>query len=151
MQAKQLLTTLLIFLLPNWSCSRPAVSPEKKHPYISTVAENMDNYPVRVLKFHSTNRCQLCLTMETLVKETVMTKYHEQVENGRLRLYIINIDRPENRKATKEYFAFGSALFVSSGSGEKFRNSDITNEAFFSLKKIRKGFWKHFATSLINI
>jgi len=130
MHTNYLLMTLLIFLLFNSSCSNTNVKNGKEDPYISTIAVNMDDYPVRVIKFHSTNRCQLCLTIERLVKETVMTEYREQVENGRLRLYILNIDRSENRKAAEEYFAFGSALFVSSGSGENNHTSDITNDAF---------------------
>jgi hypothetical protein len=90
----------------------------------------MDDYPVRVISFHSTSRCKLCLTIEATVKETVMVEYKDQIEAGKLKLYVLNIDHTANRQAAEEYLAFGSALFVSSGNSEKVETSDITNEAF---------------------
>lgn len=130
MKATHLLPTLLIFILLNWSCSQPVSPTSGDDAYISTVAENIEDCPVRVIKFHSTNCCKLCLTIERLVKETVMTEYREQIENGRLKLFVLNIDRSENREAAETYFAFGSALFVSSGFGDNILTSDITNDAF---------------------
>jgi hypothetical protein len=113
-----------------WSCSQPVSTNKEENPLVSNIAENMEEYPVRILNFHTTNRCKLCLTIEKLVKETVMIEYREQVEKGHLKLYVLNVDRSENRKTAEEYFAFGSALFVSSNLGENNLTSDLTNEAF---------------------
>jgi hypothetical protein len=122
--------TLIVVLLLLGSCSQPASSGKNENPLISTIAENLDDYSVRVLNFHATNRCPLCLSIEKQVKETIMVEYRDQVESGRLKLFVLNVQQPENRKTAEEYFAFGSALFVSSGSGENNHSSDITNEAF---------------------
>lgn len=119
--------TIIILL---WSCSNPASTSKDENPLVSNVAENMENYPVRILNFHTTNRCKLCLTIEKLVKETVMLEYRDQLENGQLKLYVLNADRSENRKTAEDYFAFGSALFISSGQGENIQTTDITNEGF---------------------
>jgi len=43
---------------------------------------------------------------------------------------VLNVQQPENRIIAEECFAFGSALFVSFGSGKNNPSSDITNEAF---------------------
>jgi len=123
-------TTLLITLLLLASCSQPASKSKDENPLISIIAENMENYPVRVLNFHSASRCQLCLTIEKMVKETVLMEYREQVEGGQLKLFVLNVERSENRKTAEEYLAFGSALFVSSGHAENNHTTDITNEAF---------------------
>jgi hypothetical protein len=121
-----IMTIIVLF----WSCSQPASTNKDENPLVSTIAENIENYPVRILNFHTTNRCKLCLTIEKLVKETVMMEYKEQLENGQLKLYVLNVDRSENRKTAEEYFAFGSALFVSSDPGENNLTSDLTNDAF---------------------
>jgi hypothetical protein len=123
-------STLFILLLLLGSCAQPGSTGKDENPLVSTIAENMGNYPVRILNFHTTNRCKLCLTIEKLVNETVMMEYSDQVENGQLKLYILNVDRSENRKTAEEYFAFGSALFISSGLGENKQPTDITNEGF---------------------
>lgn len=112
------------------SCSQPIPESKDENPFISTVAENMEEYPVKVLSFHTTNRCQLCLTIERLVKETIMMEYLEHVEAGNLKLFVLNVDRSENRKTAEEYFAFGSALFIRSQQGDNNLTSDLTNEAF---------------------
>ncbi|HHN48451.1 MAG TPA: hypothetical protein ENN08_05910 [Bacteroidales bacterium] len=80
--------TLIIVLLLLGSCLQPASTGKNENPLISTIAENLDDYPVRVLYFHSTNRCQLCLSIEKQVKETVMVEYRDQVESGRLKLFL---------------------------------------------------------------
>lgn len=121
---------LFIPLLFLGSCSQPASSSKNENPYISTIAENLEDYPVRVLNFHTTNRCPLCLTIEKEVRDMVMLEYRDQVESGKLKLYVLNVQQSENRKTAEEYFAFGSALFVSSGFGGNNHISDITNEAF---------------------
>jgi hypothetical protein len=123
-------TTLFIALLLLASCSQPASTSKEENPLVSTIAENMEDYPVRVLNFHSASRCQLCLKIEEMVRETVLMEYREQVEGGQLKLFVLNIERSENRKTAEEYFAFGSALFVSSGHAENNRTTDITSEAF---------------------
>lgn len=119
---------VVLFLLG--SCSQLASSGKEENPFVSNIAENLEDYPVRVLAFHLTNRCPLCLTIEKKVRETVLVEYREQVENGQIKLYVLNVERTENHKTAEAYFAFGSALFVSSGSGENNHTSDITNDAF---------------------
>ena len=127
---KQSVLWLLAGFMLIGSCTQPIPQGKDENPFILTVAENVEEYPVRVLNFHTTNRCKLCLTIERLVKETIMMEYGEYVEAGNLKLFVLNVDRSENRKTAEEYFAFGSALFVSSGIGEKLNTSDLTNEAF---------------------
>jgi hypothetical protein len=122
--------TLFIALLLLTSCSQPASNSKDENPLIAIISENIENYPVRVLNFHSASRCQLCLTIEKMVKETVLLEYREQVEGGQLKLFVLNVERSENQKTAEEYFAFGSALFVSSGNAENNHTTDLTNDAF---------------------
>ncbi len=122
------LATIIIALL--FACNPPERTSLHDNPYILTTAENIDDYPVKVITFHSTSRCKLCLTIEATVKETVLTEYKDQLESGKMKLFILNVDNRENRNIAEEYLAFGSALFVSSGNGEQSLTSDITNEAF---------------------
>ncbi|MBE0662521.1 MAG: hypothetical protein IH597_08635 [Bacteroidales bacterium] len=112
------------------NCSRPDTAAKEENSYVSVVADNLEDYPVRVLSFHTSNRCQTCLTIEKIVRETVLTEYKEQVEDGTLKLYVMNVEQAENQKIAEEYVAYGSALFVSSGVGELTEISDLTNNAF---------------------
>jgi hypothetical protein len=130
MRNVKLLFGILAILGLFWSCSQPVSTNKDENPLVSTIAENMENYPVRVLNFHSASRCQLCLKIEAMVRETVLMEYREHVESGRLKLFVLNIERSENRKTAEDYLAFGSALFVSSGHAENNHTTDITNEAF---------------------
>jgi hypothetical protein len=43
---------------------------------------------------------------------------------------VLNAELNENRKTAEEYFAFGSALFISSGHSNDKQTNDLTNEAF---------------------
>jgi hypothetical protein len=61
--------TIIILL---WSCSQPASTSKDENPLVSTSVENLEDYPVRVLAFHMTNRCQLCLAIEKIVREIVL-------------------------------------------------------------------------------
>lgn len=124
-----LLSFLFGFLLFS-NCTQPGTAAKEESNLVSEVADNLEDYPVRVLSFHTTNRCQLCLTIEKIVKETVLSEFKEQVEDGTLKLYVMNVEQAENLQIAEEYMAFGSALFVSSGKGELTEISDLTNNAF---------------------
>lgn len=130
MRIQHFLLFVWLVLLLNRCCSQPTANQTDENSIISTIAENLEDYPLRVLNFHTSNRCQLCLTIEGMVRETVLVEYKEAIESGALKLYILNVERTENRKTAEEYFAFGSALFISSGKGNSIQTTDLTNEAF---------------------
>jgi hypothetical protein len=130
---KQMMVPVLSFLfglLLFSNCSQPGTATQEESQHVSEFADNLEEYPVRVLSFHTTNRCQTCLTIEKIVRETVLSEYKEQLEDGTIKLYVMNIEQAENRNIAEEYLAYSSALFVSSGVGELTEISDLTNNAF---------------------
>lgn len=123
-----ILLILSIFVLT--ACNQTQQKDSDENALVHTTGENIESYPARVLSFHTTSRCPTCLAIEKLVRETVLSEYSDQLGNERLALFVLNSDLPENQSAAETYAAYGSALFVSSGSGEGFIITDLTNEAF---------------------
>lgn len=122
------LLILSMFLLS--ACNQAPQKNSDEDPRVSTSGENIERYPARVLSFHTTSRCPTCLAIEKLVSETVFSEFKDELENGQLKLFILNGDLAENQPAAEAYHAYGSALFVSSGKGDNTEVSDLTNDAF---------------------
>jgi len=53
--------------------------------------------------FHGNFRCTTCLTIEALTREGLETGFPEEMKNGRVKLKVINIEKPENEHYAEDY------------------------------------------------
>ena len=78
---------------------------------------------VEIIQFHSEHRCETCLKIEELTKETVKSF------TG-MRFKLVNIDDTKNEKMAEKFEAAGTALFIyNPKTGKK---KDMTDFAFMN-------------------
>lgn len=114
-----LLTTLFLF-----SCSD---SIDKNEALVNT--KPTKNY-VAVYDFHTDHRCESCLIIEQLTKETLNESFPNQLEDSTIVFSLINVDSPENQKIAEEYEAFGTALMITVFKDGEEDILDLTEWAF---------------------
>lgn len=114
-----LLTTLFLF-----SCSE---SIDKNEAPANT--KPTKNH-VAVYDFHTDHRCESCITIERLTKETLNESFPNQLEDSTIVFSLINVDSPENQKIAEEYEAFGTALMITVFKDGEEDILDLTEWAF---------------------
>lgn len=67
---------------------------------------------IEVFLFHATQRCSTCIAIGRLSEKTVLEKFPEELESGRIVFREINIDLPENKELVNKFQASGSALYI---------------------------------------
>ena len=70
---------------------------------------------VDVYYFHFTRRCQTCLNVEKVAKESVETLYPDQVKKGTITFQSINLDEKDGADLGKKCKVEGQTLIVICG------------------------------------
>lgn len=96
-----LFSTLLLF-----ACGESPETVEK-----SVVVQPNKNY-VAVYDFHTDHRCESCITIEKLTKETLNEHFSNELKDSTIIFSLVNVDAPENQTIAEEYEAFGTALMI---------------------------------------
>jgi hypothetical protein len=78
---------------------------------------------IEVIQFHSEHRCQTCLKIEELTKETLKS-YPEII------FRLINVDDKQNEKIAEQFEATGPALFLYNPTTKK--KKELTDFAFMN-------------------
>ncbi len=58
---------------------------------------------IKVFYFHGNVRCPSCKKIEAYTRETVNSRYKNEMEKGLIEFHEINIDKPENAKYIDKY------------------------------------------------
>lgn len=74
---------------------------------------------VLAMYFHRTERCPTCVTMGSYSEEAVKTGFAEQVKQGTVAFYYIDLQDKKNAKLVKGYDVSGPALIVAKIRGKK--------------------------------
>lgn len=114
-----LLTTLLLF-----SCG------ESNDDNGKSVIVELDKNHVAVYDFHTDHRCESCLTIERLTKETLNENFGSNLKDSTITFTLINVDAKENQKIAEEYEAFGTALMITVFKDGEEDILDLTEWAF---------------------
>ncbi len=84
-------------------------------PNINKEEENMPKADkLEIYYFYATQRCDVCITLENFIKETVNEYFSEELQSGIIIFDSINVDLPENREVVNKYQARGAALYINS-------------------------------------
>jgi len=87
------------------------------------------NY-IAVYDFHTDHRCESCLTIEKLTKETLNESFKNELNDSTIVFSLINVDVAENDKIAEEYQAFGTALMITVFKDGEEDILDLTEWAF---------------------
>ena len=67
-----------------------------------TIAKTGENTIV-VYYFHGNFRCFTCKTIEAYTRDAIISGFPEELKDGRLKLSILNIQEPENKKYINDF------------------------------------------------
>lgn len=122
-----LVLAIMVFSCGNSNSATKDEAQKKMDKEVSLI----DKEAINVLQFHNAHRCQTCLHIEKLTKETLVS-YPEVV------FTLINVDDLENQKLVNEFEAFGTSLFIYAPSlGFK---KDLTDFAFMNVSSDEEAF-----------
>lgn len=101
-----LITLIIIIIYPLYSCSE-----------ITSGKTGNDNaiLPadyVEVIYFHRKRRCEACTFAEERIKYIVNTYFQNDLQSGRLKFSIYEVEDKNNSELVKKYGAIGSQLFI---------------------------------------
>jgi len=85
---------------------------------------------VLVYYFHVKIRCVSCIAMEEATKKTLNTYFKEELNNGTIKLFVLNMDDKANSKIAEKYQAYGSGLYITRVFKGKATTSDLTTVGF---------------------
>jgi hypothetical protein len=83
-----------------------------------------------IYNFHSTRRCVSCVAIENTTTQALETYFQKEVEEGRIKRFIINVDEKENKKLVEKYEVYGTALYLVRSFKGKENTIDLTAEGF---------------------
>lgn len=114
----------------------------------SSLAQDTGKQPVKVdvYYFHATKRCPTCIAIEKETRKTLNRSFSEQMENGTVRLHVLNLDEKENSALVEKYEIYGSSLILAPASGAEPVN--LTNKAFLYAKDQAFAFRKELGEQL---
>ena len=117
-------------------------------PTGETLAQNTggESAKVDVYYFHATKRCPTCNAIESETVKTLNGSFAQQMENGTVRLHVLNLDEKENRELVEKYEIYGSSLILVPASGDEPVN--LTNKAFLYAKDQAFAFRKELREQL---
>lgn len=85
---------------------------------------------ILIYNFHVTNRCVSCIAIEEATTKTINTYFSDEVKQGFIKRYILNVDDEANAKIAEKYQAFGSATFITRVFKGKETTTDFTGDGF---------------------
>ena len=85
---------------------------------------------VQVYYFHSSHRCNTCLTVEKVTNNSLNELYPKQMKSGSIKFESIDMDEPTGEYLAKKIKVSGQTLIIIKGSERK----NLTNDAFMYAK-----------------
>ncbi|HOU98285.1 MAG TPA: nitrophenyl compound nitroreductase subunit ArsF family protein [Bacteroidales bacterium] len=112
---------------------------------------NTETPVVLVYNFYAKHRCASCIAIENATKKTLDTYFANEVKQGKIKQFSINIDDEANAKICEKYQAFGSGIYLTQVLKGKETNIDLTGDGFkFALNKEEK-FIEILKTNIENL
>jgi len=139
---------MLLFACHNNKENKNDTSNEVKNQEINV---NTETPIVLVYNFYAKHRCPSCIAIEEATKKTINTYFAEDLKQGKIKQFSINIDDVANTKLCEKYQAFGSGIYLTQVLRGKETNIDLTGDGFkFALNKEDK-FIEILKTNIENL
>ncbi len=125
---------LLAGLLPVISCQNSSTSVENEGT--DSLKLDTNQQVILIYNFFGKHRCPSCIAIEEATIQTLNSFYFDQVKEGAIKRYSINIDDAVNASFCEKYQAFGSGILITKVSKGKETTIDLTGDVFkFALRK----------------
>ena len=85
---------------------------------------------LEVYCFHGTRQCETCKNMKANTKATLDKYFSEQLKNGSIAFFIIDVDDAKNEKLAEKFQASGTALMINHVVNGKENITDWSDFAF---------------------
>lgn len=95
-----------------------------------TMATNEQGKRIEVIDFHTTHRCKTCLKIEDNTKKLLQSQFGQEMKEGRIKFFTVNIDEEKNAALAERFEAAGTSLFLNVVRNGKEHHIDLTNWAF---------------------
>ena len=79
---------------------------------------------------HGTARCSNCIKIEAYSREAIETGLRRDIDSGRLRFEVVNIEEPANRHYIQDYSLYTKSLVLISVSGGKELRYKVLNDVW---------------------
>lgn len=122
---KNLLLIFSVVLIFTTAC-QPTGSNQDK----TSVSEEVLDNVILVYNFHLTMRCVSCVAIEDATTKTLNTYFSEELKEGKIKQFSINVDESANSKIAEKYEAYGSGLRITKIENGKEQTIDLTAEGF---------------------
>ena len=93
-------------------------------------AQNNTNPVVEVIYFHGPQRCKTCVELEKVAKETINSKFGNQVKSGKITFKTVDVSTSAGEKIADKYEVAWSALIILRKDGKKEKYVDLTKDGF---------------------
>ncbi len=127
---------LAIFLLPGFLLF-PGESPFTGVSTLSA-AESASQNQVVVYQFHRRFRCPSCQELEALIRNTLETRYPEDLKSGKLTFRVVDLDAKGSEHFPKDYdFFYNTVIIVDvrDGKDARFKNLEKLWEIYEDKEK----------------
>jgi hypothetical protein len=95
---------------------------------VSTQSESISK--IEVVDFHSTHRCKTCNNIEANTRFTLNTYFKTEMENEKITLQVLNVDKDENYPMVEKFQAIGTSLYLNVIKDGTEEQVDLTQFAF---------------------
>lgn len=97
---------------------------------LSYATPNLDGPSVLLFNFHSTNRCVSCNAIEANTKKTIETYFAKEMQEGRVKMMVFNVDDDVNAAIAETFQATGTSLFLVEVLNGNSSIIDVTEDGF---------------------
>ncbi len=81
--------------------------------FVSAATGEGQGHYTEVYYFHGKARCYSCVQIEKLTVEAIRSVFSKELENGDLKLAIVNVSDPENQHFVKDYKLYSQSVVLS--------------------------------------
>ncbi|MBI5243489.1 MAG: hypothetical protein HY922_07365 [Elusimicrobia bacterium] len=116
--------------------NRPAPQADPKPAAVETAkATARAAKPVVIARYcHGHARCSNCLKIEQYSRETIETGFRKELDSGRLKFEVVNVEEPANRHYIRDYGLYTKSLVLVAEAGGKEARHKVLN-----------GVWDHLS------
>ena len=83
-----------------------------RYAWAATEVGNQEHY-IQVYYFHGKVRCYSCNMIEKLTVETIRESFPMEIENGRVKISVVNTSNSENEHFVKDYGLYSQSVILS--------------------------------------
>lgn len=123
---KNLVIIFSVLLFLTTSCQQTTSNNQGKPVESSQIYDNV----ILVYNFHLTIRCVSCVAIEKATTKTLNTYFAKELDEGKIKQFVINVDDSENSEIAEKYEAYGSGLMISKIKNKEEQTIDLTAEGF---------------------